>query len=86
MLPPKRVVPVPEKYPLRVPVRVLPKRTVTIKDRSEGWFLNGHCKCGCRFRTDYILVWCSGVDCNWVVSREEFDKLIWWDGTKFAWR
>jgi hypothetical protein len=43
------------------------------------WFLNGVHSCGCKFRTDSKLVWCSGANCPFIVSKEYFNTWYWYD-------
>jgi hypothetical protein len=43
------------------------------------WFLNGNHSCGCRFRTDDKLVWCSGINCPFVVTKAYFMAWYWYD-------
>lgn len=43
------------------------------------WFLNGIHSCGCKFRTDGVLVWCSGVNCPFVCTKEYFNTWYWYD-------
>lgn len=34
-------------------------------DSAAARWVDEHCKCGCRLRTDLKIVWCSGVSCNY---------------------
>jgi hypothetical protein len=59
---------------------VLPIRTGAIKIKlqkpkdngSTSWYLRAHHECGCKFRTDNTLVWCSKVGCETVMTKAEF--------------
>ena len=41
-------------------------------DAIFSWFLSSYCKCGCKLRTDNKLVWCSGVNCNYIETKQAF--------------
>lgn len=56
----------------------MPKKIIKKEDKTRnqaGWFLNCHHHCGCRFRTDGKFVWCSGVWCDYIISKKRFDKI-----------
>lgn len=60
----------------KMPAIKLPQRQATKLVQKPSvhfsWFLNEHCNCGCRLCTDNKLVWCSGVNCNQVETKQQF--------------
>lgn len=53
---------------------------------ANGWYINCHCKCGCRMRTNDKLVWCSGADCSVIMTKERFIRLAIFDAGHFSWK
>jgi len=57
-------------------IQQLPQRKAMKKidkpNNTYSWFINQHCICGCRLRTDNKQVWCSGVNCNYMISKQNF--------------
>ncbi len=52
-----------KKRPKKKLTKTLSKPT---GDTVVGRWIDRHCDCGCRLRTDGRVVWCSGVKCRYI--------------------
>jgi hypothetical protein len=65
---------------ITLPERKATKIALVKGDAIYSWFLNSYHECGCRLRTDNKLVWCSGVECNHIETKQSFLDRTGFDG------